>query len=95
MPKKQPPLHPGETLREEFLVPFGLSPSALAEAMGVPRTHVERIAAETSGITTDTTLRQSKTLSTPMQHGDLETRQGSTNEVLAFIYSCSTALTVT
>ncbi len=46
MAKKLPPLHPGEILREEFLVPLGLSPGALAKAMGVPRTRVERIAAE-------------------------------------------------
>jgi hypothetical protein len=43
--KKRPPLHPGEVLREEFLVPLSLSPGALAKAMGVPRTRVERIAA--------------------------------------------------
>ena len=32
--KRLPPLHPGEILREEFLVPLGLSPGALARAMG-------------------------------------------------------------
>src|SRR5690242_4648643 len=62
--KKLPPLHPGEILREEFLVPLGLSPGALAKAMGVPRTRVERIAAETNGITADTALRLSKALGT-------------------------------
>ena len=36
MAKKLPPLHPGEVLREEFLVPMGLSPGALAKACGVP-----------------------------------------------------------
>ncbi len=65
--KKLPPLHPGEILREEFLVPLGLSPGALAKAMGVPRTRVERIAAETSGITADTALRMSKALGTSAQ----------------------------
>jgi addiction module HigA family antidote len=64
MPKKLPPLHPGEILREEFLVPLNLAPGALAKAMGVPRTRVERIAAETSGITADTALRLSKALGT-------------------------------
>jgi addiction module HigA family antidote len=61
------PLHPGEVLREEFLVPLALSPGALAKAMGVPRTRVERIAAETSGITADTALRLSKALGTSAQ----------------------------
>ena len=67
MPKKLPPLHPGEVLREEFLVPLGLSPGALAKAMGVPRTRVERIAAESTGVTADTALRLSKALGTSAQ----------------------------
>jgi len=61
------PLHPGEVLREEFLVPLSLSPGALAKAMGVPRTRVERLAAETSGITADTALRLAKALGTSAQ----------------------------
>ena len=65
--KKLPPLHPGEILREEFLVPLALSPGALAKAMGVPRTRVERIASETSGVTADTALRLSKALGTSAQ----------------------------
>ena len=64
MPKKLPPLHPGEILREEFLAPLNLSAGALAKAMAVPRTRVERIAAETSGITADTALRLGKALGT-------------------------------
>ena len=67
MAKKLPPLHPGEILREEFLVPLGLSPGALAKAMGVPRTRVERIAGESTGITADTALRLSRALGTSAQ----------------------------
>jgi antitoxin HigA-1 len=67
VPRKLPPLHPGEVLREEFLVPLGLSPGTLAKAMGVPRTRVERIAAETNGITADIALRLSKALGTSAQ----------------------------
>jgi addiction module HigA family antidote len=67
MAKKLPPLHPGEVLREEFLVPLGLSPGSLAKAMGVPRTRVERIAAESIGVTADTALRLSKALGTSAQ----------------------------
>ncbi|AHB49053.1 addiction module antitoxin [Hyphomicrobium nitrativorans NL23] len=55
-----PPIHPGEYLREEFLVPLKLSPGALAKRLGVPRTRIERIAAEQTGITTDTALRLAK-----------------------------------
>jgi plasmid maintenance system antidote protein VapI len=35
-------------------VPLGLSPGVLAEAMGMPCTRVERIVAETSGVTAGT-----------------------------------------
>jgi antitoxin HigA-1 len=37
-------LHPGEVLREEFLVPLKLTSYALAQACGVPRTRIERLA---------------------------------------------------
>lgn len=47
-----PPLHPGEVLREEFLVPLGLSAGAVARACGVPRTRIERIAEERIGVST-------------------------------------------
>jgi antitoxin HigA-1 len=45
-----PPLHPGEVLREEFLVPMELSAYMVAKACGVPRTRIERIAREEMGI---------------------------------------------
>ena len=64
MPKKLPPLHPGEVLREEFLVPLNMSAGALAKACGVPRTRIERLANEQIGITADTALRLSKALGT-------------------------------
>jgi addiction module HigA family antidote len=51
------PMHPGEILREEFLVPLGMSPYALAPACHVPRTRIERPAREETPVTTDTALR--------------------------------------
>ena len=67
MTKKLAPMHPGEVLREEFLVPLKLSAGALARKMDVPRTRIERIAEETTGITADTALRLSKALGTTPQ----------------------------
>lgn len=67
MAKKLAPLHPGEVLREEFLVPLNLSAGALAKTCGLPRTRIERIAAETTGITADTALRLGKALGTSTQ----------------------------
>jgi addiction module HigA family antidote len=67
MAKKLAPLHPGEVLREEFLVPLNLSAGALAKICGLPRTRIERIATEATGITADTALRLSKALGTSAQ----------------------------
>src|SRR3954465_2603629 len=60
MTKKLPPIHPGEILREEFLVPLKLTPYAVAAALHVPRTRIERIAREEKPATADTALRLGK-----------------------------------
>jgi antitoxin HigA-1 len=67
MAKKLKPMHPGEVLREEFLVPLEMSAGALAKACGLPRTRIERIASEQTGITADTALRLGKALGTTAQ----------------------------
>jgi hypothetical protein len=43
MPGKLKLMHPGEVLREEFLVPLKMSAGALAKVCGLPRTRIERI----------------------------------------------------
>lgn len=58
------PLHPGEVLREEFMLPLDLTAYAVAKACRVPRTRIERIVREESGITADTALRLGKFLGT-------------------------------
>jgi addiction module HigA family antidote len=55
--KKMPPLHPGEMLREEFMVPLGLSGNALALSLRVPATRISEILKERRSITADTALR--------------------------------------
>lgn len=57
MARKLPPIHPGEILREEFLLPMELTPYAVAQACGVPRTRIERLAREETPVTADTALR--------------------------------------
>ncbi|MDI6029111.1 HigA family addiction module antitoxin [Corticibacterium sp. UT-5YL-CI-8] len=54
------PIHPGEYLREEYLVPLEMSAGALAKNLGLPRTRIERIVKEEIGITPDTALRLAK-----------------------------------
>jgi addiction module HigA family antidote len=51
------PIHPGEFLREDFLLPLGLSANALSLALRVPVTRISEIVRERRGITADTALR--------------------------------------
>jgi len=50
-------VHPGEILREEYLVPLGITPNALATALRVPATRIHAIVNETRAITADTAER--------------------------------------
>jgi len=52
-----PPIHPGEMLRDEFIVPLGLTAYRVAKDIGVPVTRVQSILAERRGISGDTALR--------------------------------------
>ena len=56
-PKKLAPIHPGEVLREDFLIPMKLSPYMVARACGVPRTRIERLSRGRTPVTADTALR--------------------------------------
>lgn len=51
------PTHPGQILREEFLVPLGMTPHALSKALHVTPSHVNDIVNEKRGVTADTALR--------------------------------------
>jgi addiction module HigA family antidote len=61
---KLPPIHPGEILREEYLKPLTMSAGALAKHLNVPRTRIERLVSEETGITPDTALRLARFFST-------------------------------
>ena len=51
------PIHPGEILREEFLIPTGMSANALARALRVNAPRINDIVRERRGITPGTALR--------------------------------------
>ena len=51
------PTHPGEVLAGLYMEPLGMSAGALAKAIHVPRTRIERVVKGTSGITPETALR--------------------------------------
>jgi antitoxin HigA-1 len=51
------PVHPGEILREDFLIPLEMSASVLALALNVPATRTHEIIKERRSITPDTAER--------------------------------------
>ncbi|MBN8914058.1 MAG: HigA family addiction module antidote protein [Rhizobiales bacterium] len=53
---KRKPAGVGEILVEEFMVPLGLTQAALAEAMGVPRKHVNELCNDRPAVTAATAL---------------------------------------
>ena len=54
------PIHPGEVLKEEFLVPLGITNHRLAMDIHVPASRVDAIAKGQRGITADTALRSAQ-----------------------------------
>ena len=50
------PVTPGEVLREEFMVPLGLSGRALARELGVPSNRITEIVAGERAITAETAI---------------------------------------
>jgi antitoxin HigA-1 len=86
------PIHPGEILREEFLVPLSLSANALAIAVGVPAPRINDVVRERRGITADTALRLARYLGTSAEFWmglqadyDLRRAEKAANDTLATI----------
>jgi len=55
--KKISPIHPGEILREELLIPLNISPEELAQAIKVPKEQVKWVCEERGDITADLATR--------------------------------------
>ena len=67
-------IHPGEILREEFLIPLGLSAHALAVALRVAAPRINDIVREKRSVTPDTALRLARYFnSTPQFWLNLQT----------------------
>jgi addiction module HigA family antidote len=58
--KTLPPIHPGEILREEFLLPMGVSQYRLAKETGVSPRRINEIVHGKRAISADTALRLSR-----------------------------------
>ena len=54
---KLPNIHPGEVLREEFLIPLRLSQNRVARDINVPPRRINEIVLEKRAVTADTALR--------------------------------------
>ncbi|MDR0780862.1 MAG: HigA family addiction module antidote protein [Pseudomonadales bacterium] len=98
MTKKLKPIHPGEILREEFMIPLGLSSNALARAIGVTPTRVNDIARERRSITADTALRLARYFNTSHEfwmnlqaHYDIEIARDIAGRAIAHIQPLATA----
>lgn len=53
-------IHPGEVLREEFLIPLNISAYRLSKDIGIPQTRTSEILKCKRRVTADTALRLSK-----------------------------------
>ena len=60
IPASRQPTHPGEMLREEFLIPMNLTQKDLADAIKVPYQRINEIVAGKRGVTPSTALRLGK-----------------------------------
>lgn len=58
--KKLPNIHPGEVLREEFLIPLGISQYRLAKEIGVAEPRISAICNGKRAVTADTAVRLSR-----------------------------------
>jgi addiction module HigA family antidote len=60
-------IHPGEVLREEFLQPLGITPTALARALHVSTPTINDIVRERRGVTADVAIRLGRYFDTTAQ----------------------------
>jgi addiction module HigA family antidote len=86
------PIHPGEILREEFLLPMNLTAHALAMAIAVPAPRINDIVRERRAVTADTALRLARFFDTSAEFWmglqtdyDLRRAEALTQEALARI----------
>ena len=64
---KLAPIHPGEVLKEEFLVPLELSANRLARDLDVPPNRITKIVNGTRAMTADTAYRLGRRFGTTAQ----------------------------
>ena len=82
MNRDLPPIHPSEILREDFMLPLGLTTNQLATDIHVPISQLENFLAEKQPLTANLALRLARYFTTDAQswlnlqnHYDLEMTQ--------------------
>lgn len=88
--KNLPPVHPGEVLYEDFIVPTGISIHRLAMELRVPANRIGEIVKGARGVTPETALRLARYLGTSAEFWlglqadyDLETARDSLKDRIA------------
>jgi addiction module HigA family antidote len=94
--KTHAPIHPGEVLREDFLLPLGLSEYRVAKDIGVPPRRINEIVKGTRAVTVDTALRLERYFQWPAEvwlnlqaHHDQQIAKGTMAKALANIKPCA------
>ncbi len=64
LPTNRAPSHPGEILREDFLIPMEITQVDLADRLGIPFQRVNQIVREKRSVTPDTALRLARLFGT-------------------------------
>ena len=89
---KLPPIHPGEILNKEFLLPMKITPSRLAKAIGVDARRVRAIVHGQRSITAETGLLLSRFFGNSAQfwmglqsQHDLETAEDALSQKLSLV----------
>jgi len=65
--KNIPPIHPGEVLLEDFLIPMEITRYRLAKSIGVPQRRIDEICTGRRAVTADTALRLARFFGTDSQ----------------------------
>jgi addiction module HigA family antidote len=64
LPENRVPTHPGEILREEYLVPLGITQVALAAHLGMPVQRINEVVRGKRGVTPDTAWKLAQAFET-------------------------------
>lgn len=93
--KTHAPIHPGEVLCEDFLIPLGLSEYRVAKDIGVPPRRINEIVKGRRAVTVDTALRLERYLGWPAEvwlnlqtHHDQQVAKAEMKSALAGIQPC-------